>query len=116
MAWEPIPSYAPLPVEAVVAHSPESLLQGEAAPWDGVLVHPDDLNALLAHYHSALSALALAYDGRKDDRSHADQALGACQEAVTVCRGNLPRHFAAGVAAGAGGCGLVVGAVAAGTR
>ena len=41
---------------------------------------------------------------------------GACQTAVKVCRDNQPRVFLAGVGAGAGGCGIVVGGVSAATR
>ena len=114
--WQPIPSFSPPPVEELVSHSPATLLQGEAAPWDGVLVAADDLNALLADRQQLIEALSVLYEGRIEDRGYATEVAGACQTAVKVCRDNQPRVFLAGVGAGAGGCGIVVGGVSAATR
>ncbi len=109
LAWEAIPSYVPPKIEDVVAHTPATLLQGQAAPWDGVLVASDDLNALLSEHQRLLHALQTAYIGRQDDRDYASKALESAQEAVTVCRQNQPRTFLAGVAAGSAGCAAAVG-------
>ncbi len=109
LAWAPAPTYAAPKIEEVVAHAPATLLQGEAAPWDGVLVDADDLNALLSEHQRLLHALQTAYIGRQDDRDYASKALESAQEALTVCRQNQPRTFLAGVAAGGAGCAAAVG-------
>lgn len=114
--WQPIPRFDPPPVASLVAHDPATLLQGESAPWDGVLVTADDLNALLADREQLVEALQVLYTGRIEDRGYATEVAGACQTAVKVCRESRPRIFLAGLGAGAGGCGVVVGGVSAATR
>ena len=109
LAWEPYPSYAPPHIEEIVAHPPATLLQGEAAPWDGVLVDADDLNGLVGEHQRLIDALQTAYAGRTQDRDYADKALQSAQDALVVCRKNQPRTFLAGVALGGGACGLAVG-------
>ena len=112
IAWEPFPEYASPPVEQVVGHDPAPLLQGDLAPWDGLLLHPDDLTSLLDERDRLIDALSVAYQGRNEDREYAIKALDATQTALTVCRKNLPRAFAAGVGAGATACGLTAAIVA----
>jgi len=109
LAWDPYPSYAPPHIEEIVAHAPATLLQGEAAPWDGVLVDADDLNGILGEHQRLIHALQTAYIGRTEDREYADKALQSAQDAVIVCRQNQPRTFLAGVALGGVGCGTIVG-------
>ncbi len=116
LEWQPIPDFNPPKIEEIVGHPPETLLHGEAAPWDGVLMNADDLNALLSDRQQLLYALQLANQGRTDDRAYATEVAGACQTAVKVCRENQPRVFVAGVGAGGVGCGVIVGGVTAATR
>ena len=110
--WHTFPSYQAPEASALVGHDPVSLLQGEETPWDGVLLHPDDLTSLLSDRDRLISALAASYTGRGEDRTYASQSLSSCQTAIEVCRANLPRAFAAGAASGAAGCGVVVAGVA----
>ena len=112
IAWEPFPEYSSPPVEQVVGHDPASLLQGDLAPWDGVLVNPDDLTALLDERDRLIEALSVSYQGRSEDREYATKALDSTQTALTVCRKNLPRAFAAGAGAGATACGITAAIVA----
>jgi hypothetical protein len=114
LAWEPFPQYEAPTVAALVAHDPRSLLQGEAVPWDGILLYPDDLYALLDEYQRLVEAIDAAYTGRQEDRTYANESLDAAQTALTVCRQNLPRAFVAGAGAGAAACGLAVGVIAVG--
>lgn len=107
LGWQPFPGYSAPEVAALVAHEPASLLQGDAAPWDGVLLHPDDLAALLDDRERLLEALQISYTGRGEDRAYADSASAACQSAVRVCRDNQPRLFLVGMGAGAGSCAAV---------
>ena len=112
IAWEPFPEYSSPPVEQVVGHDPASLLQGDLAPWDGLLLHPDDLTALLDERDRLIDALSISYQGRTEDREYATKALDAAQTALTVCRKNLPRAFVAGAGAGAAACGVTTAIVA----
>ena len=114
--WKPFPTFEPPPVAELVAHPPATLLQGEVAPWDGVLLDVDDLNAILTDREQLLDAIRLVYAGRVEDRDYATEVTATCQTAVKVCRENQPRVFVAGMGAGAGACGVVVVGVAGATR
>ena len=112
LAWEPFPTYAPHKIEDMVVHPPATLLQGEGAPWDGLLLHPDDFTVLLDERDRLIDALRISYQGRTEDREYAAKALDAAQTALTVCRKNLPRAFVAGAGAGAAACGVTTAIVA----
>ena len=116
LAWGVIPNFNPPPIAELVAHPPATLLQGEAAPWDGILMDADDLNALLSDRQQLLDALRVLHEGRIADRGYAAEVAGACQSAVKICRENQPRVFLAGMGAGASGCGVVAAGVAGATR
>jgi hypothetical protein len=116
LAWEPWTSYEPPAVASLVGTDPAPLLAGDVAPWDGVLLRADDLNALVDERDRLVAALDALTKGRGQDRAYADEALVACTQAVEVCRGNQPRTFLAGVGSGLGVCGAAAAAAVAGSR
>jgi len=113
LQWEPWTSYQAVHPATLVGTDPASLLAGDPAPWDGVLLRAADLQALLDERDRLVEALGLCNEGRGIDRIYADEALATCQEAVRVCRADGPRKFVVGTLVGAGGCAATAVGVAA---
>lgn len=114
--WQPIPVYSVPDPRTIVAVEPVPVLAGDVVPWDGFVIHAEDLRRLVAElrgagdaYEALLRILAL-------DRDEADASLRDCAELLTTCRRNQPRLFAAGVGVGAVGASAVAAGACVGGR
>jgi|3_EtaG_2_1085321.scaffolds.fasta_scaffold49907_4 hypothetical protein len=87
------------------APEPEILVEGREAPFTGMLLAPEELDALVTSAEQrdvVIEALDLAYRGRALDREEAEAIVAARELQLAEARKAQGRWFAVGMGAGIG--------------